>query len=167
MKAKRKILIALAFIVGGGDAGYMLWLHASTPYEMQAEWIAYMPQLEVRQRQTPYLPLNPPGYHDPEYPVLFDFDEAGIFSIWPKVAHDCKIKEYVVSTYFKNKLDSVSNTAPDEMPERLFLGALSPEMASCLRRTLPKGYSLARLSSSIAPRRVGWGEHDLQIATGP
>ncbi|MFN3818315.1 MAG: hypothetical protein ACK4R0_04885 [Blastomonas sp.] len=49
------------------------------------------------------------------------------------------------------------------MPDRLFLGALEPNQAKCLKKELPKGYLLKKLSAPVRPHSVGWAEGDLQI----
>jgi hypothetical protein len=124
---------------------------------MKAEWLAYMPILEDKQRKHPENFLNSSHFHDPDYPLLSLYERDGGYSLFSKIAGDCKIREYTIKSF----VGEGKPNEPIQMPDRLFLGKLSPEKESCLRKALPTGYVLAQLNESVSPKLAGWGQDDL------
>jgi hypothetical protein len=159
MQVRRKVLLAVALVIGLADVGYGVWLSFGTTDEMKAVWVAYMPALDEKQRQNPYNALSTSESRDPEYPSLYLYENGQAYPLFVKLAYDCKIQEYQIRHHVGPTKD---NKAVD-MPDRLFLGNLSSEKVACLRISLPKGYILARLESEIVPRRIGWGDNDLHV----
>ena len=159
MRVRRKILLAAAFVIGSADVGYAVWLRLGIADEMKAEWVAYMPALEAKQRRSPQNFLNTSESHDADYPSLYIYDGGQAYPLFSKIAYDCKIREYTINHY----LGPTKTTTVVDMPDRLFLGKLSGTMTSCLRNTLPRGYVLARLQGQVFPQRTDWGENDLHI----
>lgn len=137
-------------------AAFDLWYFASRSRDNEsyvlAEWVAYMPALEQRQRDDESQLLYSSHHWDPAYPS--PAIENGVpYPLLSKTAHSCRVREYAISQF----------VGPIQMPDRLFLGALEPIQFKCLRNELPKGYMLAKLSASVRPHSVGWAEGDLQI----
>lgn len=163
MALTRKILLLTAAIVGLADVGYFLWLGQDDHDEMKAEWLAYMPTLEHKQRKHPQNFLNSSHYHDPDYPILSLYEQDGGYSLFSKIADDCKIREYIIKSY----VGEGKPNEPIQMPDRFFLGKLSAEKESCLRKVLPTGYVLAQLNESVSPKLAGWGQDDLEFKDKP
>lgn len=137
-------------------AAFDLWYFASRSRDNEkyvlAEWVAYMPALEKRQRDDESQLLYSSHHWDPAYPS--PAIENGVpYPLLSKTAHSCRVREYAISQF----------VGPIQMPDRLFLGALEPIQVKCLQNELPKGYMLAKLSASVRPHSVGWAEGDLQI----
>jgi hypothetical protein len=137
-------------------AAFDLWYLASRSREKEryvlAEWVAYMPALEKRQREDQSQLLYSSHHWDPAYPSPA-IEDGVPYPLLSKTAHSCRVREYAISQF----------VGPIQMPDRLFLGALDPIQAKCLQNELPKGYMLAKLSVSVRPHSVGWAEGDLQI----
>lgn len=159
MTLRRKLLLASASALGLANVAYIAWLRLWTGDELKAEWVAYMPDLEKKQRKYPYNLLNSSDGHDPDYPILYVYEGDETYPLFSKIADDCKINAYIIDQH----IGPTKTTAAIEMPDRLFVGALSREMVSCLNRKLPKGYTLARLKGRVSPLRIGWGENDLPL----
>ncbi len=160
MNGRRKILVAAALAISLADAGYILWLRLGMADEMKAEWVAYMPALEEKQRRNPHNFLNSSDFHDPDYPSLYVYDGRLAYPLFSKITHDCQIREYTINHY----VGPTKITQAVDMPDRLFLGKLNVAMVACLRGSLPSGYVLAKLQSEVVPKRIGWGDNDLHVA---
>jgi hypothetical protein len=160
MKVRRKILAAVALAIALADGGYIIRLSFESDEDLKAEWVAYMPVLEEKQRLNPSMFLYSSHSSNPEAPELYGIDSDGAYSLFTKFANDCKIQEYVITEYIPRN----SKNAPRAMPDRFYTGKLNPAKAACLRTLLPKGYVLARLEHQVNPRQVGWGRQDLHLA---
>jgi len=160
MQTRRKYLVIAAAVLGLADVSYILWLRFRSASEMQAGWVAYMPDLEAKQRRNPSNFLESSHSHDPDYPSLYMYGENEGFSLFSKIAHDCDVREYTINHY--------AGPTPEspilQMPDRLFLGTLDARKAKCVRSALPKGYVLAKLADKVVPRRTGWAKDDLKVS---
>jgi hypothetical protein len=163
MKVRRKILAAVALAIALADGGYIIRLSFESDEDLKAEWVAYMPVLEEEQRRYPTMELTSMHSRNSAYPELYDIDNNGVYPLFSKFAGDCKIQEYTITIYPRLG----TKNGPFDMPIRFYTGKLNPAKAACLRRSLPKGYVLARLEHEVDPSQIGWDKHDLHLAKAP
>lgn len=150
----------MALAAGLADIGYVAWRSFGRGDDIRAEWVAYMPALEAKQYAIPWNLIEAADGGDPDYPPRYVEDDGEDVPLIVKIAHHCGISEFAISHY---PGDTPRNPIV-QMPDRLFIGRLDARMAECVRRSLPRGYVLARLDRARSPWRVGWGKGELPLA---
>lgn len=136
--------------------------------EIEAVYVAYMPELESKQRNNPNNSLYR-GVHgglDPDYPDLSHYvsgDDWSPYSVLGSVAVRCGFSGLSVRIYTLG----MDETKIGDMPDRLFLPAASPAAVECVRAELPQGFVLERLEMPVTPSKVGWDVGELRFSRDP
>jgi hypothetical protein len=133
--------------------------------EIDAMYVAYMPELEQKQRQNPRNLLwgGVHGGGDPEAPERSGYlagEEWPSYSVLGAIAYRCGFTGLSIRTYVYG-MDEIDVY---DMPDRLFLQDAKAASVQCVRGELPNGYVLARLSIPVSPSTVGWDAGELPIA---
>lgn len=156
---RQKTLILAVAALTAFNAWYFYSRWKNCRAYVVAEWVAYMPDLEMRQRNDESQLLYSFHHWDPAYPYSYIIKDNVAYPLFSKIAHGCKVREYAISKF----IGPTSTLKAHQMPDRLFVGALNTMQIKCLRNELPEGYVLAKLSVPIRPHAVGWAEGDLQF----
>ena len=158
------VLLAAAAILALGNA---LFFWNASSHEAQPEfkpvWIAYSPTLEDEQRTNPHNTSFSTEWVDPRYAALRDKEDPRL-NLLVRTVVACSVKEWKLATYFNP--DRINSTAekPAEMPDRLFLSALSEQQRDCVRDDLPQGYQLAKLAQPQPKVWNDWSAPSLEIS---
>ncbi|WP_156169915.1 hypothetical protein [Aurantiacibacter luteus] len=153
---RRPLLVTIALLLIAGNAAFFLLKPATAVVEQSnrnaevdveevaANWVAFMPDVEMSQR------LDPKFYGVHAGPPLNDpvemIDGRPVLRI-AMVAEQCEIDRYAIRN---------ANDIGGVMPERLFAQQLSENQQACLVENLPDGYQLSRLTSPAMPSQVSW-----------
>ena len=115
--------------------------------EIEAKWVAYMPDLEASQREHPENLLRSSHINDSRYPQMYEVREEKTLPVFSRIAGECRVEAYSIRSM---------TDYPGQMPDRLFLSELSADQRSCVAGKLPAGYALAELTEPTKPSRIGW-----------
>ncbi|WP_395330094.1 hypothetical protein WBP06_16950 [Novosphingobium sp. BL-8H] len=158
---RRTLLVVLAISLAFADGLYLFTPRDTADQEINADWVAFMPELEAKQRKAKINFLRSSHSYDPEYPPLTISENGQGFALFSRIAAKCEVTAYSIRSY-----ETPSGQLYD-MPDRFFMSGITNASAQCLQSALPRGYKLARLAHSVRPSRIGWGEDELPLAKTP
>lgn len=158
--ARRKFLLVVLALLVIANGVYLFKFVSGSAKEIDAVWVAHMPELEASQRTERINLLRSSHSSDPRYPDLYLFENGRALPLFAKVASDCNVSAYVIKSYVTPR----DFNEPLQMPDRFFTGVLDDANVRCLRTHLPEGYRLSKLAQPTKPSRIGWRKGDLVLS---
>ena len=160
MRKRSILLIAAAALVTGNAVFFWNRLNGTSETRLKVEWIAFSPTLEGEQRADPGRILSSSEWADPRYTSVRDKDDPRL-NLLVRAAVTCAVGQWSLATYIDADPLTATAEKPGQMPDRLLLGAMTPQQQSCVVRNLPPAYRLAKLAQPGTGLEHNWSAPDL------